>query len=334
MLRVACKGPFGRVNNDPSALSLYTDGSRHHAHGHRRTGAGFAAYSQGTEVRAGRWGLGRRADNYDAEMIALAGAGAAAADWHRDHPQTKLFVFLTDNQSAIRTIADTTDHPAQLASIIFRRRVDAILNADATARIEILWVPGHKGFAGNERADNIAKAAVNDPPVIHTTITWARGKAKLRAVKAWRREWQSLPHTNQTATALQNTPPSLRLAPILRQTDIPRNVQTRIIHAITGHGHIGSYYSQIIPAESPACPCGEPLQSRSHVISDCERHDDARHHLHEVSSDLSTAFIIGTRKGLSALSRFLKDSDAFKKTQSETQVQASPNRGHDDDPPD
>jgi HEAT repeat protein len=89
--------------------------------------------------------------------------------------------------------------------------------------------------------------------------------------------------------------------------------------------------STCIPSESPACPCGEPMQSRSHVLADCERHDAARHHLLEASSDLSTASIIGTRKGLTALARFLKDSDAFVKTQPELLTPATPNSGPDGD---
>jgi hypothetical protein len=120
------KARLSSYSRNPFILSIYTDGSRHHARGHRRTGAGYAAYSQGAEVRAGRRGLGRRADNFDAEMFALAGAAAAAENWHQAHTQTKLIIFLTDNQSAIRSITDTSDHPAQLASVIFQKRIDAV----------------------------------------------------------------------------------------------------------------------------------------------------------------------------------------------------------------
>jgi hypothetical protein len=74
--------------------------------------------------------------------------------------------------------------------------------------------------------------------------------------------------------------------------DRPRNVQTRIVHPITGHGHIGAYYCYFVLSESLACPYGEPLQLRSHVLTDCDRHDTARHHLHKASSDLPSAFIL------------------------------------------
>jgi ribonuclease HI len=50
-------------------------------------------------------------------------------------------------------------YPAQLASVIFRRWIDA---SDDAARVEIRWILGHKGFASNERADSVAKAAIND----------------------------------------------------------------------------------------------------------------------------------------------------------------------------
>jgi hypothetical protein len=97
-------------------------------------------------------------------MFALAGAGAAVAKWHREHPHAKHFVFFADNQAAICNIEDTTDHPAQLASIIFMKHINTLLSSDNDTRVEIRWIPGQKGFTGNERADLIAKATVNDAP--------------------------------------------------------------------------------------------------------------------------------------------------------------------------
>jgi ribonuclease HI len=311
------KSRLNELARSPEALVLYTDGSRRRSSGRRRTGAGYVAHSRGAEVQARRWGLGRRADNYDAEMFALAGASAGAAEWHRHHPHTKTFVFLADNEAAIRSITDTNEHPAQLASILFRRRVDSILQEDDSTRVEIRWIPGHKGYAGNERADAIAKAAVNDPPIIHSTITWAREKAKRRAFQAWRRDWSALPHSNQTAIALRHIPPSLRLNPTLREIEGSRDVHSRFIHAVTGHGHIGEYYARFVPAEIPSCPCGEPVQTRGHVLADCELHNSSRHILHKACPSLSITQLLSTRKGLKALAHFIKDTDAFRKARSE-----------------
>jgi ribonuclease HI len=316
------KSRLNELAHSPEALVLYTDGSRRRSSGRRRTGARYVAHYRGAEVQTRRWGLGRQADNYNAEMFALAGASAGAAEWHHHHPHTKTFVFLADNKAAIRSITDIDKHPAQLALILFRKRVDPILQADDSTRIEIRWIPGHKGYTGNEHADAIAKAAVNDPPIIHSTITWACKKAKRRALQAWRRDWSSLLHTNQTAIALQHNPPSLHPNPIIREIEGPRDVQLRVIHAITGHGHIGEYYAQFVPAETSSCPCGEPVQTRGHVLTECELHNSSRHILHNACPSLSIAQLLSTCKGLKALAHFLKESNAFRKARSELPLQA------------
>ncbi|KAI0316461.1 hypothetical protein OF83DRAFT_1047791, partial [Amylostereum chailletii] len=74
------------LSRDRTTLVIYTDGSRRRASGHRRTGAGYVAYIGMDEVKAGRWGLGRRAGIYDAEMLALSGGAAAAVSLLAQHP--------------------------------------------------------------------------------------------------------------------------------------------------------------------------------------------------------------------------------------------------------
>ncbi|KAI0054578.1 hypothetical protein BV25DRAFT_1766088, partial [Artomyces pyxidatus] len=64
-----------------------------------------------------------------------------------------------DNTSAISTIYDSTAHPAQAASIIFRKNVDLLLTESAALRISVQWAPAHKGIKGNERSDKLAKEA-------------------------------------------------------------------------------------------------------------------------------------------------------------------------------
>jgi hypothetical protein len=203
-------------------------------------------------------------------------------------------------------------NPAQGASILFRRHIDRLL-AFPNIQVELVWVPGHKGITGNERADTIAKAAVTKQPIIHSTISWAREKAKTHALKAWQNYWATRPHTNLSAVALRG-PPSYQLAPFHRHFDGPRSVHTRIIQTITGHGFRGDYYARFVPSESTACPCGEePMQTRDHILAECPLHEPHRHLLRDASRALDTPFLLGTTSGLEALSRFINASQAFSK---------------------
>ena len=228
------------------------------------------------------------------------------------NPHIKHLIFLSDNQAAISTITDTTAHPAQGASILFRRHVDNLLLTSNPFDVELIWIPGHKGIFGNERADGIAKAAVNHHPIFASTISWAREKAKSRALKAWRNEWASRSHTNLAATAL-STPPSTKLSPFHRSYNGTRATHSRIIQTLLGHFFCGEYYARFVPSESVSCPCGHPQQTRAHVLTECPIYDPYRHHLRTVSRTLSIPVILSTKSGLQALAKFVNESHAFSK---------------------
>ena len=82
----------------------------------------------------------------------------------------------------------------------------------------------------------------------------------------------------------------------------------------TGHIYTGEFYRRFVPDESSDCPCGEPLQTREHIIRDCTRYEAHHDVLRKVSATLSLPEILGTRKGLEALAAFLEKSGAFTKT--------------------
>ena len=115
----AVQDRISTLTSVPNSLVIFTDGSRRRVQDHRRTGAGYVAYTLGREVRSGQWGMGRRAEVYDAEMLALAGAAMFAADYVRSHAGISSIIFFSDNQ-AVSSITNTTNHPAQYMSILFR----------------------------------------------------------------------------------------------------------------------------------------------------------------------------------------------------------------------
>ena len=88
----------------------------------------------------------------------------------------------------------------------------------------------------------------------------------------------------------------------------------RLIQCRTGHGFFGEYYNRFVPSESVDCKCGEPYQTREHLLCECPQYEDQRHVLREASRDLSLPEILGTKDGIAALAKFLEASGAFTKT--------------------
>ncbi|PCH39700.1 hypothetical protein WOLCODRAFT_35812, partial [Wolfiporia cocos MD-104 SS10] len=86
---------LARGRMDPSTLFIFTDGSRRRAgRPHRLTGAGYATYLAGAEVRSSQLGLGRKASIYDVELLALAAAAFALPALLARHPTVCTVYFL------------------------------------------------------------------------------------------------------------------------------------------------------------------------------------------------------------------------------------------------
>ena len=106
-------------------------------------------------------------------------------------------------------------------------------------------------------------------------------------------------------------PPSLTGSHAFRTLN--RHTLGIVTQARTGHGHFGEYYLIHNIQEPTDCLCGADLQTREHIILECETHDEHRHLIEEGAPDLRLATILGTRSGIDALAKFVRGSKAFRK---------------------
>ena len=294
---------------------MYTDGSEHKVHGIRRAGAGFAVYQQGRETAARNLGLGSQATSFDAELAGLlAGTRNAVNACNLNVDVTHIYIF-TDNSAVITTALDPKPTAGQLLAHNFYQTIHSFLDGNASRQVSLRWVPSHVGIEGNTRADHLAKAgaALASSLPMAKTRTFARRAAKERLDRAWVREWKDAPRNGHYAIA-NRFPPSTRPTPRFLMLGDKREVFGRLTQCRTGHGYTGEFYRRFVPDESSDCPCGEPLQTREHIIRDCARYEAHRDVLRKVSATLSLPEILGTRKGLEALAAFLEKSGAFTKT--------------------
>jgi len=135
-------------------LTLWTDGSR--------TEDGACGYAVVWKKIGGAWKgqrvhLGSSQEAYDAECAAIVRALRIGRDFRKQQRISKITIF-TDAQAAIRRMQTLEVGPGQ----IFALQARCIL-AEIDCPMEIRWCPAHEGITGNEKADEWAKVAADQP---------------------------------------------------------------------------------------------------------------------------------------------------------------------------
>jgi ribonuclease HI len=137
-------------------LTVFTDGSRLDS-----GAAGYAVTWQKGQHWVGiKTHMGCNQEAYDAECAALARALAEAT--RRPTTPERVTIF-TDAHAAISRMASEEPGPGQKYAIHARMHIATLRRARPDIIIEIRWCPDHMGVPGNERADEWAKLAVEEP---------------------------------------------------------------------------------------------------------------------------------------------------------------------------
>lgn len=302
---------------DPEHLLIYTDGSQMLMgdHGRYATGAGIVGYCQGDVLFERSIGMGGSEEVYDAELEGLAAAAEFVRDQILAEPdfwqvRPKIIHFFCDNSAAVGYILTGKAQAGQWRSKRFRKAIFDMLDADPEKQVEVAWVPGHQDVKGNERSDDKAKEGTRRRGTSWTSLTWARRKAKKKALDAWRKEWMMTPPQGGYALADRFLP---KLQPPRHFRNLSRPIYAKVFQCRTNHAFIGEYYRRFVPSESTECLCGEEVQSREHILRECLFESRYRHFLREEVPDLNLADILGTIEGIDALASFIQHSGAFTK---------------------
>jgi hypothetical protein len=87
-----------------------------------------------------------------------------------------------------------------------------------------------------------------------------------------------------------------------------------VTQACTSHGHFGEYYQTHNIQEPTSCPCRAELQTREHIVFECQTHREYDNIINEGAPDHQLATLFGTKRGIDTLAKFVKKSKAFQKT--------------------
>ena len=279
-------------------IIVYTDGSQRSIHQRfRRVGAAAVGYIGQDEVFTAQLGLGGRAEVYDAELTGLLIGLHRAQALCLNNPAVNHIILYSDNTSALSTICDPKPRKGQLLCYNFYKKAIKWLDQSTNHRITLAWCPGHSDIRGNERADKLAKAATEQPGTSDTTTTYMLRRTRERTTEAWTKAWKNHPQQGRYAQA-NRIPPSLRPTPHFENLRDKRELFGRLIQCRTGHGYLGDFYMKADTKLNPACPCGEPYQTHTHILRDCCLYRDHCHILEKISPFIYPSDILGTHEGI------------------------------------
>lgn len=270
--------------------TLFTDASL------RNDRCGTAVIKAGSlEVLATKtWPAERVATPTVAELLAIKTALETLRPQARAHSSTKQYTVATDSQRALERIRAPRREPGQYIVHAILHELQRIENKQG--HVTLLWVPGHAGITGNEKANQVARARTQ-PDTSHyrdqasepigrqglskrnqdTLYLSFRGTQK--AIDKHFKELRSQPvmgaqsvgkYTWKLDGALPG-PHTLGLYDALNDKEASILVQCR-----TNHSRLLTTLWRIRRADSNECQCGGGPETVKHVIYDCIRWRDRR----------------------------------------------------------
>ena len=192
-------------HRQPSEINAYTDGSKLDG----RTGSGIAIYRGKDEIKADWLRLPDGCTVFQAEVAAIAKAATEIAILAKDGVKyVKIFV---DSQAALLAV----DNPRVTSNIVATAVRNLNKLANMVRSITLVWIPAHKGFVGNERADELAKRGSQDVDPAHLyrvgmPVATLKSSIRDRIYAEWGEEWEKSSIANHTKVSIGDQIPARR----------------------------------------------------------------------------------------------------------------------------
>ena len=206
--------------------------------------------------------------------------------------QSQSVVILTDSRSGImaleshrkRSCSYTTNQILNLADIL----------RDSEVKLTIQWVPSHVGLMGNERADELAKAAHNMPTTIKAPLDPMEMKSKTKATR--KRRCQQLYDLVKHAKHIGGIKSRFEHWPWTSFKS--RKTETAMARLRIGHSSLKGHLFKFGLANDPNCSTCDVPENTKHILEECARNRreryDMQQKLHTLGVHLpSTKVLLG-----------------------------------------
>ncbi|CDO68734.1 hypothetical protein BN946_scf184652.g61 [Trametes cinnabarina] len=289
-------------------------------------GSGFAG-----DIGAAAFAKGRNQEHVrrvnlgsDNEHIVFEGELAGmvlALDVIESEPRVTRANILLDNKAAIRAVSKRRPRPGQQLVELFHRRLKHLKSKRRSLSLTVVWVPGHKGVAGNERADMEAKdASMNDetdlPPALQCLRHLPKSQSALKAAykkklsRDWTDRWKASKQGTRLARNVDPSPPGKQVLKLFK--DLPRRQASILTQLRSGHVGLNAFLHRIKAVSSPLCSTCQSAETVQHYLLTCRRWLAQRDTLRRaVGRDLSLRSLLGTAKHRGALLAYIEATRRF-----------------------
>mmetsp|Transcript_26003 Transcript_26003/g.42347 ORF Transcript_26003/g.42347 Transcript_26003/m.42347 type:complete len:214 (-) Transcript_26003:60-701(-) len=179
--------------------------------------------------------------------------------------------------------------------------------------ISFVYIPAHQGHAGNEKADELAKAAVEEGVRVEVQVPrgYTKGLARERTWRLWAAEWEAMRAEDEAKGEGERRRTYLEFAPSLEDLKAgvwDKKVDARVLQLVSGHCNLGEYLHRFGRRETPECAlCGVEAETVAHYLLRCRRWDRERNEIMGlVKRDGETASLRGLLQEVDRLARFVK----------------------------
>ncbi|GBO11477.1 Putative protein in type-1 retrotransposable element R1DM [Araneus ventricosus] len=250
-------------------FSVFTDGSKMNG----KVGSAFVIYLGEDEIDSFTYRLSDNSSVFMAEVFAINKAIDEIILRNLDHVD-----LITDSRSALMALDSPFEKRVYVNSI--KRKI-----VNYSGEINLKWVRAHKGTKGNERADYLAKLAIEKQEIdclFHETRTETRLRVKQNMIQSWQTRWDSSKNGKVTRE-------------FFKKVCVKRVQGDFYLNQIyTGHGIFRTHQYRFF-SKTNVCHCGDEIGDMQHVLLECRLWSIQRNQL-KIKLNNSLKILLGQEK--------------------------------------